>query len=251
MSHVSRSGGLKALSGRELRRLLQAVNAPLPRAAAAMMAFTGFSHFSLNRITFRDGLPELRIERRGGRTSLKVLRVPMVVATPMAAWAPGSPFYRQGPFGQGWRWSFLSKDGCNYLLAYLRTRLQAKGSNSLAPSHRLFVPSEPFFYGYFRRNVSEAAERIGLGRWSLLGCERLLRQYFTQGMKSVGACERCIEFMGETQGRWAYAPYAPSCNHSPEDMRQAYSVAAIYALPTGRKTKRKMTILKEAPITSL
>jgi hypothetical protein len=74
MSHVSRSGGLKALSGRVLRRLLQAVNAPLPRAAAAMMAFTGFSHFSLNRITFRDGLPELRIERRGGRTSLKALR---------------------------------------------------------------------------------------------------------------------------------------------------------------------------------
>ena len=228
------------LTEKELRKLLQTIDDPLTRAAAAMMAFTGFDHWSLNRITFRDGLPELRITGKGARTKNQVLRIPMVVATPMLQWAPGSPLYRQGPYGKGWRWSFLSKEGCDYLLAYLRTRLHAKGRGSLAPSHRLFFPSEPFFYGYFRGNVVKAAKSVGLGRWSERGCEMRLRRYFTERMKSVGACKHCIEFMSGTE---ANGPLVPICEHSVEDMRETYTVAASFALTTRRKPKPNVSPL--------
>jgi hypothetical protein len=69
-----------------------------------------------------------------------------------------------------------------------------------------------------------------------------LRRYFTERMRSEGACEHCIEFMGETK---KYGPHAPTCDHSPEDMRKAYSVAATYALSTERKPKPIMRLLKD------
>ena len=54
MPKVLRSSGPPVLTQRE--KLLRAIDDPMSRAAGALMAFTGFSHWSLNRIIFREGL---------------------------------------------------------------------------------------------------------------------------------------------------------------------------------------------------
>ena len=70
------------------------------------------------------------------------------------------------------------------------------------------------------------------------GCEARLRRYFTERMKSIDACKGCIEFMSGTK---AYGPLAPICDHSVEDMREAYTVAASFAPITWRKPNPKLS----------
>lgn len=88
--------------------------------------------------------------------------------------------------------------------------------------------------------IVEAAGRIGLSHWGQRGCEARLRTYFTGRMKSIDACKDCIDFMGGTK---AYGPLVPICDHSVEDMREAYTVAASFALTTWRKPKTKLSPL--------
>jgi hypothetical protein len=73
---------LYGLRQRELGKLL--VVLPPERAAAAAIAFTGLRLFHpVSRITFGNGLPELKLTGKGAATRIEISRIPLVVASPL------------------------------------------------------------------------------------------------------------------------------------------------------------------------